>query len=60
MQTRGWWKTGLTGNITSSACSAGMGAWVHKECTTIDQMAITSLQQAWDRAEEKDECSVVL
>jgi ribonuclease HI len=52
---RGWWKAG---NIATSACPAGMTAWVHKECTTIDQRAIMNLRQAWDCAEEKDECTV--
>ena len=52
---RGWWKTG---NVAASACSVGMTAWVHQDCTMVDQATIESLQQAWECTEEKDECSV--
>ena len=52
---RGWWKTG---NVAASACSVGMTAWVHRDCTMVDQATIESLQQAWECTEEKDECSV--
>ena len=54
---RGWWKTG---NVAACICSAGMTAWVHKECTTLDQTSIVNLHQAWDCTEEKDECEVRL
>ena len=37
-----------------------MTAWVHKECTTLDQTSIVNLHQAWDCTEEKDECEVRL
>ena len=52
---RGWWKTG---NVAASACSVGMTAWVHQDCTMVDQATIESLQQAWECTEEKDECLV--
>ena len=52
---RGWWKTG---NVAASACSVGMTAWVHRDCTMVDQATIESLQQAWECTEEKDECLV--
>jgi ribonuclease HI len=37
-----------------------MTAWVHKECTTLDQTSIVNLHQAWNCTEKKDECEVRL
>ena len=44
--------------MAASACSVGMTAWVHRDCTMVDQATIESLQQAWECTEEKDECLV--
>ena len=35
-------------------------AWVHKECSGIEEEVITKLQEAWGSSEQKDECTVRL
>ena len=40
--------------------TVNMIAWVHKECDVIEEEAHTKLQEAWDSAEQKDECIVHL
>ena len=54
---RGWWKRGA---IETCKNSAGMTAWVHPEFATVAQESLERLEQAWNCADEKDECEVRL
>jgi ribonuclease HI len=54
---RGWWERGA---IETCKNSAGMTAWVHPEFATVAQESLERLEQAWNCADEKDECEVRL
>jgi len=54
---KGWWKRG---DVEAKLNTVNMTAWVHKECDTIEEEALTKLQGAWDSSEQKDECIVCL
>ena len=51
------WKRG---DVETKLNTVNMTVWVHKECNCIEEEAITKLQEAWDRLEQKDECTVRL
>ena len=50
-----WWKRG---DVEAKLNTVNMTAWVHKECDVIEEEALTTLQEAWDSSEQKDECIV--
>ncbi len=54
---KGWWKRG---DVETKLNTVNMTAWVHRECNSIEEEAITKLQEAWDSSEQKDECTVRL